>query len=198
MPRPRLHDEVLRQRLLVLAGEKLSEKGPEGVVLRALAQEAETTTRAIYSLFGGREQLLRAVFDEAFARFGAHLNEVGSTGDPREDILRLGRAYRASALDDPHFYVVMFGSVPSKVEPAEGSYQRASETFDPLRRAVEQGVRQGVLRQDDPLRVATALWSVVHGLVSLELGGHLSSELGDPAEFFETSMRAALTGWAVD
>ncbi|NHD18318.1 MULTISPECIES: TetR/AcrR family transcriptional regulator [unclassified Actinopolyspora] len=198
MPRPRVHDEVLRQRLLALAGEKLSEKGPEGVSLRALAQEAGTTTRAIYSLFGGREQLLRAVFDEAFARFGAHLAEVAGTGDPREDILRLGRAYRASALDDPHFYVVMFGSTPSGVKPGQRSQQRAADTFEPLRRSVERGMRQGVLRQDDPLRVATALWSAVHGLVSLELGGHLAVELGDPAEFFEASMRAALTGWEAD
>ncbi|RCW40730.1 TetR family transcriptional regulator [Halopolyspora algeriensis] len=195
MPRPRIHDEALRERLLVLAGQELSDRGPDGLSLRTLARAADTSTRAIYSLFGGKTGLLHAVFDEAFARFGAHLDAVGKTDDPREDLIRLGRAYRASALADPYFYAIMFGSAASDLQPPPESQQHAARTFEPLQQIVERAIRQGVLRPEDPLRVATALWAVVHGLVSLELGGHLSQQLGDPAEFFDTSMRAALTGW---
>ncbi len=71
----------------------------------------------MYSLFGGKPALLKALFDEAFHRFGAHLAAVAPSGNPVEDLYRLGLAYRASALADPHFYEVMFGSAPGGLLP---------------------------------------------------------------------------------
>lgn len=148
----------------------------------------------MYSLFGSKEALLDAVVDDAFSRFAAHLATVRETEDPREDLLRLGRAYRAGALADPHSYWIMFGTTSSRVAVSAGVRDRAAATFEPLRGIVRRAVQQEVLRPADPEQLASAMWATVHGAVSLDLAGLLGGT--DPAELFESAMRAAIDGWA--
>jgi AcrR family transcriptional regulator len=194
MPRPRTHDDALRARLLTEAGREISEHGPAALSLRAVARAAGTSTTAVYSLFGGRAELLEAVFSEAFRRFGAHLAAVAPTDDPREDLVAMAHAYRASAHADPHFYAVMFGVPGLGIAPSEDSRGAAVGTFAPLVGLVRRGIDAGVLRDEDPVRIATALWSTVHGFTSLELAGLLPGRGEDGT--FEASARAAVDGWA--
>jgi AcrR family transcriptional regulator len=194
--RRRLHDEQLRQRLLDVAGERLAQHGIDGLSLRALAAAADTSTAAVYSLFGGKAGLLSAVHERAFRRFGEAQRAVGVSADPVADLVRLGQAYRASALADPHGYRVMFGGevLPEHVTPQLRSV--AADTFLPLLRAVQRGVATGRLSGAVPAgSIATALWANVHGLVSLELGGFLPPAAGDPASVFDAAIQATLRGW---
>jgi len=194
MARPKLHDDTLRIRLLDRAAELLSAEGPEALSLRRLATAAGTSTTAVYSLFGGKSALLQAVHEEAFRRFGQHLATVEPSGDPDDDLLRLAHAYRASALDDPHMYAVMFGRrVPGfEPEPAAGD-----ATFQPLVDAVRRAVESGMPADDaaDPVTVAAALWATAHGVVSLEVGGFLPLAAGDPGLLFEQTVTAVARGW---
>ncbi|MGH4024708.1 MAG: TetR/AcrR family transcriptional regulator [Pseudonocardiaceae bacterium] len=195
MPRPKLHDDALRIRLLDTAGAVLTSEGPDALSLRRLAAEAGTSTSAVYSLFGGKPGVLRALFIEAFTRFGAHLDTVTPSADPAADILALGRAYRASATANPHLYTVMFGSPVPGFEPAPEDWAHAEATFLPLLDAVRRGIAAGVLRDADPGLIATALWANVHGLVSLELGRAMPREAGAPADVFDAAIEANLNGW---
>lgn len=196
MPRPRIHDEHAREHLLELAAEEITARGVPALTLRNLARTAETTTTAVYSLFGNKAGLLQAVFDKAFERFGFHLDGIEQTTDPWEDLVRLGHAYRGSALADPYFYPVMFGPVISADDLSRESQQRAAATFEPLRQAVERAVAAGMVRNEEPGDIATALWAAVHGLVSLELADYFGGHIGDRAAFFDASLRATLTGWS--
>ncbi|MGH3776142.1 MAG: TetR/AcrR family transcriptional regulator [Pseudonocardiaceae bacterium] len=195
MPRPKLHDDALRIRLLETAGALLTSEGPEALSLRRLATAASTSTSAVYALFGGKPGLMRALFLEAFARFGQYQDAVAPSDDPLADILALGRSYRASARADPHFYAVMFGSLMLGFEPTPQDMAHAEATFAPVRDSVRRAIAAGLLRNDDPVLIATALWANVHGLVSLELGGAIQRHVGEPAEVFEAAIRATLDGW---
>jgi hypothetical protein len=115
--------------------------------------------------------------------------------DMSADLLALGRAYRTSALADPHLYAVMFGSPVPGFEPAPEDYAHAEATFTPLLDTVRRAVAAGLLRDADPSLIATALWANVHGLVSLELGCAMPSQAGAPPEVFEAAIRANLDGW---
>ncbi len=195
MPRPKLHDDALRVRLLEKAGALLTSVGPEALSLRRLAAAANTSTSAVYALFGGKPGLMRALFLEAFARFGEYQDTVAPSADPLTDIVALGRAYRTSANADPHFYAVMFGSLMPGFEPTPQDMAHAEATFAPVLDAVRRAIAAGLLRDDDPVLIATALWANVHGLVSLELGGAMQKHAMAPAELFEAAMRANLDGW---
>src|SRR5829696_1449258 len=197
MARPKLHDEALRLRLLDRAAELLSSEGPDALSLRRLAADVGTSTTAVYSLFGGKPALLRAVLAEAVRRFGKHLNSVEPSDDPRDDLWRLAMAYRASALADPHMYAVMFHRRMPAVEPAADlPSDDGVDTFAPLVDAVRRGMAAGRLPDGDPVTVATACWATAHGLVSLEIGGFLPEDAGDPEQLFASTVRAVARGWA--
>jgi AcrR family transcriptional regulator len=155
--------------------------------LRRLAAESGTSTSAVYALFGGKPGILRELFIEAFTRFAAHLDTVTPSDDPLSDLLALGRAYRASALANPHLYAVMFGSPVPGFEPAADDYAHAEATFAPLLDTVRKAIAAGL--------IATALWANVHGLVSLELRCAIRGGAVPPGELFEAAIRATLNGW---
>jgi AcrR family transcriptional regulator len=193
--RPKLHDEALRIRLLDRAAELLSEEGLEALSLRRLAGEVGTSTTAVYSLFGGKSGLLQAIHDEAFRRFGQHIGAVRPSDDPAEDLLRLARAYRHSALADPHMYAVMFGRRFRGFEPDEESKRRAWQTFEPLVDTVRRGIQAGLLVKADPVTLATGCWAAAHGAVWLEICNILPPDGPDPVELYETTLRAVVRGW---
>ncbi|MEU7479516.1 TetR/AcrR family transcriptional regulator [Lentzea sp. NPDC042327] len=194
MPRPKTHDDALRRRLLERAGELLSTRGPDAVSLRRIATDVNTSTTAVYSLFGGKPALLEALHDEAFSRFGANLAAVPTTDDPAEDLLQIGLAYRRGALADPRFYSVLYSKV---VEPTKEMSRAAGRTFAPVRNAVRRAIELGVYRDEDPEQIAMSMWGIAHGLVSLELNGNLPRGV-DAAATYELALRAHGRGWLAE
>jgi len=61
---PSHHD--VRRRLIEVAADVLSEEGPGALSARRLARDAETSTMAVYTHFGGMPGLVRAVVAEGF------------------------------------------------------------------------------------------------------------------------------------
>jgi len=153
--------------------------------LRAVAAEAGTTTAAVYTLFGGRAGLVRAIVEEGFRRFARHLTAVPHTGDPGADLLALGMAYRDNALENPHFYRVMFTPSPEGgTPPGDGVPAVVRPTFGVLREAVAR-----LPDVCDAEELALRLWSLVHGLVSLELAGLLPGTAEDRRRRYEATLR---------
>ena len=61
MGRRREHDETTAAALLDAAERAIAEDGVDGLSLREVARDADTTTRAIYTLFGSKDGLLGAL-----------------------------------------------------------------------------------------------------------------------------------------
>ncbi|SHG49412.1 TetR/AcrR family transcriptional regulator [Streptoalloteichus hindustanus] len=194
MPRPKIHDEALRVRLLDRTGELLSTHGPDALSLRRLAADVNTSTTAVYSLFGSKAGLVAAVHREAFRRFGARLAEVRPSDDPARDVVALGHAYRESALADPHLYGMLFGRPVPEFTPDAEAKEESLATFLPLLDGVRRGVERGRFAADRPERMALACWGLVHGLVSLELNGCLPPDTDVDASY-DAALRALVAGW---
>ena len=199
MARPRTHDDAVRRRLLESASRAISRGGPAGLSVRAVAAEAGTTTAAVYSLFGSRDGLVGAVVEEGFRRFAEQLADVRRTADPMADLLALGLAYRRSALTEPHFYRVMFAPAPDTGGGAAGGghHGRGSReavgrpTFAVLRSAVERALGSGEGATWDAEEIAVRLWSLTHGLVSLELAGLLPGDAAEREARYRDALRTA-------
>jgi AcrR family transcriptional regulator len=194
MARPRTHDEALRLKLLDRAGELISEDGPKALSLRKLAADAGTSTTAVYSLFGSKPDLVNALYTEGFRRFGLRMAGTKLTGDPVDDLVALGTAYRASALADPHLYGIMFTKSIPGFEPNADAEQRARDTMEPLVEIIRAAIAEGVFVDVPPETVALGAWAFVHGLVSLELSGNLPEGF-DVAGSYEIALRANASGW---
>jgi AcrR family transcriptional regulator len=166
-----------RRRLVEVTARLLADEGPAALSTRRLAREVGTSTMAVYTYFGGLPDLVRAVVAEGFTRLAEHLATVPHTDDALTDLLALGWAYRANALDNPELYAVMFGTASlggyrrSREELDEGRY-----TFDVLVAATARAMTDGKFRAGDPEHVAAQLWSALHGFVMLELAGYFEAQ----------------------
>lgn len=174
MPAVKSHDASLATRLVDEAGRILAAEGIAALTLRKLATRSGTSTMAVYTLFGDKNGLLTAMHNEGFARLGAAMERAHHDGDDALTAMaRLGSAYRETALANPHLYNLMFGGAVPGFTPDPQSQAAADATFSPLVQAVQRGLDEGVLAGADAERIATFLWSVTHGVVSLEISGKL-------------------------
>lgn len=192
MARPRIHDESLRVRLLARAGEIVSRGGVDALTLRGLAAAENTSTTAVYALFGGKPELLGALYGDAFTSFGAAQRAAMGGRDVLVDLRSLGAAYRSWALAHPALYAVMFGGSLAGFEPGPADREQALGTMGPLTETVARGVSEGLIKAD-PQVASLAIWGMVHGLVSLELTGSCPPA-DDPGVLYWRAVDAMLTG----
>ena len=189
MPAVKTHDASLATRLVDEAGRILAAEGVGALTLRKLAARTGTSTMAVYTLFGDKPGLLSAMHNEGFARLGAAMERAQHAGgDALTALARLGEAYREAALANPHLYNLMFGGAVPGFTPDPQSQAAADATFAPLVAAVQRCLDEGVLAgpegADGAHRIATYLWSVTHGVVSLEISGKLGVDVAARDEAF--------------
>jgi AcrR family transcriptional regulator len=172
--RPREYNDDLRQRLLETAARLLATEGPQALSTRRVAAEVGTSTTAIYSLIGSKDELVRQLYLEGFRGLDAQQRAMVLTDDPLADLMALGRTYHQSAIDRPHLYDVMFGSPVSEFHPTIEDAMFARGTLDMCIAAVRRCVDAGLI-VGDANAIAHQFWAIVHGVTSLELCGMLGS-----------------------
>src|ERR1700730_2560910 len=94
MPRPKQRTPELRDRVLSVALTLLASDGAAGFTTRRVAHAAQTSTPAVYELFGDKGGLVRAVFFEGFAQLRARVGTLGDSEDPRSGLVALLARYR--------------------------------------------------------------------------------------------------------
>lgn len=169
-------NDELRTRMLEATGSILRERGLEGISLRRVADACDTSTQMIYTLFGGKSGLLRALWEEGFDQLAEALDSVDQDLPARERLRALGVGYRKFALNNPALYEAMFARSLEEYRPESADIERETRAFGILLDAVRTCVDEGVYGDLEPRTVADALWTSVHGSVELELSGFYEDE----------------------
>ena len=86
MPRPKQRTPELRDHVLAVALQRLAREGVSGLTARELAHEAETSTPAVYELFGDKAGLVREIFFAGFRLLAGRLGELRESDDPRASL----------------------------------------------------------------------------------------------------------------
>ena len=194
MGRPREHDEATRERLLAAAERLSAAKGFDAITVRAVAEEAATTTRAVYALFGSKEGLERALHHAMFTRLRDLEQGRRRRENPRDDLLELALAYRRWAVERPERYALAMhrfvgkGARPRSEEGLAVSREALDELVQTVHRCHDAGLL-GVEAVDD---VVIQLRAVVHGLAELENLGILGP---DPERHWRAVTSAVLDGY---
>lgn len=179
-----------RGALVEAALRLLDDEGPAAIKARAVTSEANLTTMALYSAFGGLPGLMTAVVEEGFARLDARLRTIEPSDDPIADLFAMAVECRHFAIENAHLYELMFG--PESRDVARGklladvdaaatdatSYQ---QSFATLAHACDRAISAGRVQSSSGRHLAAQLWSLVHGYISLDLGGHFAG-FADPVE----------------
>lgn len=163
--------ENLRQEILDAAREIFVAEGYESFSMRKVAERIEYSPTTIYLYFRDKTELLREVCEEAFTKLGDAVRDAKQTGGEPLDLLRKGLvAYIYFGLSHPHHYEVAFISPKEKVfKPDEYSYEGSAgqRAFEMLYGSVNECMDAGVIRSEDPAKIAQTLWAGIHGVTSL-------------------------------
>jgi AcrR family transcriptional regulator len=193
---PRQPDPLVRVHLVEAAAQLLATEGRDAVTARRVAGVVGASTQAVYTHFGGMDELLAEIWREGFRRFGEVLDEPAVTDDPVADWMAQGWGYRRFALRDQHLYRVMFGEglVAFRLND-ERDRDAASGTFLSLLARIERCVDAGRWMVDDVYTAGELVWMTVHGHCTIELTGYFDHLDRDPVRTYEEGLRRTSLGF---
>lgn len=168
------HHGDLRNTLLALGTEMLAESGVAALSLRKLAQRAGVSHNAPYQHFPDKESLLAAIAEQGFRLLGDAMDSAQADpthSDPIERLIATGQSYVVFALNHPAHYQLMFGPLNNEAYPDLRA--TSHDTLAKLVHLVATLQASGHLRPAPPRDVATAIWSLVHGLSAILIANKL-------------------------
>lgn len=179
---------AVRTTILDHAIDLLVTEGPAALTMRRIATGIGASTKVLYTMFGGKEGLVDALYREGFARLRRVQQQASRTADPLTRLNDLAAAYRAHALAEPAYYRVMFEQAVPGFQPSAEALSAAESAFDASVAAVQACIDSGVFGPGDAYEISKILWAAAHGAVSLEIAGHFPPEAA--ARRFDTLMTA--------
>ena len=175
--------------LLIEASVALArEGGPDALVLREAARRVGVSHNAAYRHFASREDLLRAVADQARAELASTMRQRLAEVDPADPSLEAakrrlhlaGMAYIRFATAQPGLFRTAFtgpGLTAKDVHHPPTAGATASEDqlgpFELLQRQIEQLVEVARLPPRARRYASLVAWAAMHGLSMLALDGQL-------------------------
>lgn len=169
------HHGNLRQALIDAALELIEEVGHRNLSLREVARRAGVSSAAPYRHFPSREALLAQLAQEGFEMMSETIEQAlaACEGDSLVRLRETGVGYVLFANGNRARYAVMFSPelVDKRAYPElEAS---AARCFNYLLEGIRACQVEQKIVAEDPLRVALAAWSMIHGLSSLIASGQL-------------------------
>jgi AcrR family transcriptional regulator len=202
MGRPREHDEATRAALRAAAERIVSRSGAAALSVRAVAEEAGTTTRAVYALFGSKEGLVTdALAQGAFDFLADGIADLRETIDPAADLIAVGmKVFRRLVLEHPVLYRIAFQRIIPALQAGPELTEARERAFRQLLSKVQRLKDAGLLRSKSVREAAVEFNAMLEGLANAELRGAILRILPEGKE--EVTWRQALTtvvrGFAAD
>lgn len=191
--RPRVHDDQTRLELLAAAERLIAERGLDGLSVRAAAEAASTSTRAVYALFGSKEQLVQALAQHAFELLMEAVAAVPQSGAPGDDLVRASVfGFRRFALEHPQLFHLFFTTQMQRPRLSAETDATRVAALAQLIQLVERAKAAGLLGTHSVQQV-TLLWDVMCvGLAAREFCWLIPS--GQSEQVWTDALRALLAG----
>jgi AcrR family transcriptional regulator len=196
MGRPKEHDEHTRAALLDAAERLVEERGVDGLSVREVADAAETTTRAIYSLFGSKDGLLVALAAEAFAYLYDGLEQEPETRDPVGDLIEAGAGmYRRFVRDHPSVFRLALQRIAPGLPLGAEFFDARMRAWERLEAKVRRIEDAGLLGPRTVTEAAVEFNAMCEGLGNAELRGGTIAQ-GDQQRIWNDAFTALVHGFA--
>lgn len=172
--------EDLRRKIITAATELFQEETYATVSMRKIAKRVEYSVGTLYLYYKDKDELLMAVQSAAFERGFSFIQQLPETKDPVDKLKNLGERYLRFGMENPDLYRLMFMMEHPMQAMEEGdAWHSGIALHNLLTSIVKECVEAGRLVTDDPDRLSFALWSLVHGMVSLRISQRLKIYDGD-------------------
>ena len=168
--------EELKAKILEAAKELFMLKGFEDTSIRNIAEKIEYSPTTIYLYFKDKDDIFYALHMEGFTLLNQYFRPLGHVEDPFERLKAINKAYINFALENGEFYGLMFiiRSPMNSLSKDDSSWDEGNRAFDFLLNTVNQCISKGYFKGMNPEVLAFTVWSMVHGIVSLEIRNRCS------------------------
>ena len=159
----------LRDELIAAAGRLLAAGADvDTVSLRGVAREAGVAAPSVYLHFASKNALLHAVIEEHFVALRRAIERGSQTGSDAPSRFLAGcLAYCRYAVEHPGSYRILFHMPRRDLMGSGFAGSEGAAAFQTLVESVAACIAAGVARAGDPFRIATDIWSALHGVVAL-------------------------------
>ena len=193
MPRLKERTPELRERVLRMAVSMLEDGGIVGFTARAVAAQSETSTPAVYELFGDKGGLVGEVFFEGFRMLRLRFDRLGETDDTRADLVEVIGAVRSFVRDNPVLAEVMFSRPFADFDPGPEEAAAGSSVREFIVGRVRRCVGAGVIVGNET-DVAHVLLALTQGLAGQENAGWLGTSKASVDRRWALALGATLDG----
>lgn len=185
------HHGHLREALVEAGLQLLEEMDRADLSLREVARRVGVSANAVYHHFANKEALLAALAAEGFRRLGrAQLNPPPEATGTRSPLHQAGLAYVRFAMAHPALFRLMYGGFTAgqnHPELVNASMDSLEASMQAANRHLPGGGDAAPASPQDML----LLWSIVHGLSNLALGGQLGYFGSEPGEIADAVLARA-------
>jgi AcrR family transcriptional regulator len=193
VPRAKQRTPALRDRVLQVAVSMLASDGVAGFTTRKVAEQADTSTPAVYELFGDKAGLVREMFFEGFRVLRRRFDQLAETDDPRADVVRVVHTLRKFVRENPVLAEVMFSRPFSDFDPGPSGRKAGSAVRQFIVGRVRRTIDAGLLAGDET-DIAHVLVSLTQGLAATEMAGWLGTSRASVDRRWDIAVRAVLDG----
>jgi len=190
------HHGNLKEEFLKIAFEFIHTEDVDKLTLKVLSDATGTSRSAIYRHFTSKDTLMEEIIRLGFKDFDAITSPILLNKEmPLVDrFYNTSKIYVTWAKNNPNLYRLLFGRKYAYIREEILSIKEEScDAFGALRKAVEEGQSEGILKKDDSLRQSVVIWASLHGLSSLMIDGFMDvSELSD--ELIDDMFKSLLSG----
>jgi AcrR family transcriptional regulator len=215
LSRRELYREQTRDEIMTIGLRQIADGGVEALSLNAIAKEMAVSGAALYRYFASRDELIAALMVQAYKDL-AHALEATAARRHKSGPARVhavAAAYREWALAQPHRYRLIFstrvgpGSLASDdivlasqrsmnvfLQALSGLTSRSEASGRTVSPALASQLRAWHRRSTEPalppatLRLGMTCWTRLHGILSLEIDGHLLATNVDPALLYHAEV----------
>lgn len=141
---------------------------------------------ALYEYFPSRDAMLVALLTIGYDHLGEALTAAaGSEGPPRSRFIAVARAYRTWATDHPEEFALLYATRVRGFSPPDRgeTTTAAARAGSVLRSLIGEMTGSPLPRPTDPAFLGA--WAQLHGMIALEVFGHLAVTGADPASSYD-------------
>lgn len=161
------------KRMILDASMKLfTEEGFEKVSIRKIAQIIGYSPTTIYLYFKDKNEILFDLCEQGFVRMGMANLDLHQINNPLLRLHKMGENYIRFGLENPEFYDLMFiqeAPIDKLKEMNNPDWKSGDMALNLLKTIIQDCMDKGYMEKADVNAVSMAIWSMVHGMVSLAI-----------------------------
>lgn len=182
--------EEMKTMITTAAMKMFLEDGYAKTSIRNIADAIEYSPGTIYLYYKDKDELLFEVQGQAYLKLLEAFKQNVNSTDPLEKLEQLGKTYVSFGLANPELYDLMFIiRAPTNVDETVHGHN-GDATFTYLISLIEECIQADLLIFKDANQAALQIWSMAHGLVSLNLRCRLKIMIPEEASIPEILNKA--------